>query len=88
MYLHVWNVPAEKWDTRNIGIVSDSADVMDDTDVRMRVFGAGPYIDTPRKAYAEELEYTVHEIKPGMEIYAEGYDRASIVVSGEHIEET
>ena len=79
LYLHIWNAPDDDWDTRNVGIVSDSQEPMDDSDVRMRVFGSGPYKDVPRKPHTGELKYEIIELVPGLELYAQGYDRASLV---------
>lgn len=78
LYLHIFNADPEEWDTRNIGIVSESAEPMDEADVRMRVFGSGPYKDTPRTAYGKELLYHIVAITPGLEIWGSGYDRCSL----------
>ncbi len=78
LYLHIWNAPADDWDTRNVGIVSDSPEPIDDTDVRMRVFGRGPFKDTPRKPHDGKLNYEVVELFPGLELRASGYDRAEL----------
>ena len=78
LYLHIWNAPYDDWDTRNVGIVSDSQEPMDDSDIRMRVFGRGPYKDTPRKPHSGKLNYEIIELSLGLELHASGYDRASL----------
>lgn len=83
LYLHVFNADHEEWNTVNIGIVLEtpkkSKNLLDC--VRYIEFGSGPFKDTPRKPYAKELIYEVHEIIPHMEIYGQGYDRCSLEIN-------
>ena len=80
LYIHVFNVDPDEWDTRNVGIVSESPDPMEDTDIRMDEFGHGPFRDTPRVPYEGDLIYEIIELVPGVEIRGNGYDRCSLEV--------
>ncbi len=63
LWLHIWNMPADNWDTWNLGLVAATDDIN------------GLDVDVP-----EDAEHSVVEIVPGLRIYGEGYDRASLEI--------
>jgi len=73
MYLHVFH-PVKEWDTRNYAIVSDKPDRIDDW-LLTRLHEEWKY-----PSY-DAIQYDVYRIEAGMELRAEGYDAAELIVN-------
>ena len=69
LYLHMWNRPPDVWDEWNIGVFATTKDI-DEI----------PGMDYDPLDIPDDAEHTVVEVVPGLMIYANGYDRASLEV--------
>lgn len=85
MYLHVFHPveitdkgkPVHHWDTRNVAIVSEKPDRIDD----WALAALRDRWEYGRRKY-EAVLYDIYDIVPGMEIVANGYDQATLEVDG------
>ena len=65
----MWNMPADEWDEWNIGVFATTEDINEI-----------PGMDYDPLIMPDDAEPTVVEVVPGLMIYANGYDRASLEV--------